>query len=130
MAPCRSIWGNNSYGTLAAFQGAVSGQETHGLQANPLFIAPAAVAQRPASAPYNVAVNVGDYHLTTGSPAIDSANSDASNEPTLDIEGNARVDDLLTADTGAGTRTYDDRGAYEYQPPTCYVSDVEPYWTG
>ena len=114
------IWGNTSFGTLAAFKGAVPGQETHGLQANPLFVAPAPVAQRPASAPYNVAVNVGNYHLTTGSPAIDSANADAPNEPALDIEGNARVDDLLIADTGAGTRTYDDRGAFEYQPP-CYA---------
>ena len=61
-------------------------------------------------------MNVGDYHLTAGSPAIDSANSDAPNETTLDIEGNARVDDPSTADSGVGTRTYDDRGAYEFQP--------------
>ena len=29
----------------------------------------------------------------------------------------ARIDDPATANTGAGTRTYDDRGAYEFAPP-------------
>ena len=110
------IWGTSSYATLAAFQSAVPNQEVHGLQANPFFIAPAPITQRPATAPFNVAVNVGDYHLTSGSPAIDSANSYASNEPALDLEGNARVDDPFTADSGAGVRSYDDRGAYEFQP--------------
>ena len=109
-------WNGANYSTLAAFQGAVPGQETHGLEADPFFSAPAAVAQRPAAAPFNVAVNVGDYYLTAGSPAIDSANADAPNEPALDIEGNVRVDDPSTADNGVGTRTYDDRGAYEFQP--------------
>ena len=110
------IWGTTSYTTLAAFQSAVVGVETHGVQANPFFITPASVAQRPSGAPYNVAVNSGDYHLNNGSPAIDSANSNASNEPALDLAGNARVDDPVTTDTGAGTRSYDDRGSYEYQP--------------
>ncbi len=110
------IWGTTSYSSLAAFQGAVAGAETSGLQANPFFIAPAPVAQRPAAAPYNVAVNIGDYHLMSGSPAIDSANSDAPNEPALDLDGNARVDDPFTTDSGVGTRSYDDRGAYEFQP--------------
>ncbi len=55
-------WGATGYGTLAAFQGAVAGQETNGLEADPFFVAPAPVAQRPATAPFNVAVNVGDYH--------------------------------------------------------------------
>ncbi len=111
-------WGATSYGTLAAFQGAVAGQETNGLEADPFFVAPALVAVRPATAPYNVTVNVGDYHLTSGSPAIDSANADAPNEPTTDIEGNPRVDDPFTTDSGVGTRSYDDRGAYEFQPPS------------
>jgi len=34
----------------------------------------------------------------------------------LDIEGNARVDDTVTANTGVGTPQYVDIGAYEYQP--------------
>ena len=111
-------WNNITYPSLAAFQAAVPGQETHGLQSDPLFASPAPIAQRPYQAPYNVAINVGDYHLTAGSPAIDSANADAPSEPTLDIEGTVRVDDLSVANTGTGTRTYDDRGAYEYNPDT------------
>ena len=112
------IWqGFSSFTSLAAFKTAVSGQETHGLQANPLLTAPAVPGERPPAAPFNVAVHVGDYHLTAGSPAIDSANSNAPSEPLLDIEGSARIDDPATANTGAGTRTYDDRGAYEFAPP-------------
>ena len=107
-------WNGTTYASLAAFKTAVSGQETHGLEADPKFKAPAAVAQRPAAAPFNVAVNAGDYHLTGGSPAIDSADSGAANEPTLDLDGHARVDDPATTNAGAGARTYDDRGAYEF----------------
>ncbi len=77
-------------------------------------MAPAPSVLRTEDTSYLITVNVGDYHLKAGSPAIDSAYSDAPNEPTLDIEGTARVDDPVVADTGAGTRTYDDRGAYEY----------------
>ena len=109
-------WNGTNYSTLAAFQTAVPTQEVHGVQANPLFMAPAPIAQRPAAAPYNVAVNVGDYHLRVGSPAIDSANSNAQGEPSLDLDGNGRTDDPATANTGAGVRTYDDRGVYEFQP--------------
>ena len=109
-------WGATGYATLAAFQTGVSGQEVNGLEVDPLFASPASVAQRPTAAPWNVTVNVGDYHLTSGSPAIDSADSGAASEPTTDIEGNSRVDDPFTIDSGAGTRTYDDRGAYEFQP--------------
>ena len=59
---------------------------------------------------------VGNYYLNPGSPAIDSANADAPSQPLTDIDGNARVDDPATPDTGAGVRTYDDRGAYEFLP--------------
>ena len=79
-------WGLTDYTTLAAFQAAVPGQETHGLQADPLFTAPAPVAVRDPAVPPGVAINVGDYHLLGGSPAIDSANADAPSEPILDIE--------------------------------------------
>ena len=109
-------WNGTTYASLALFKAAVPGQETHGLEADPLFTAPAAIAQRPASAPFNVAVNTGDYHLTAGSPAIDSANASASNEATADLDGHPRIDDPATTDTGAGPRTYDDRGAYEFTP--------------
>ncbi len=92
-------WGQNGYTSLAAFQ-AATGQAAHGLQADPKWRAPAS----------------GDFHLTSGSPAIDSADSDAPGEPATDYEGNPRVDDPATSDTGVGVRTYDDRGAFEFQP--------------
>ena len=91
------IWSSVSYSSLAAFR-AASGQETHGIQAAPQWRSPA----------------TGDFHLTAGSPAIDSANSGASGQPSTDVEGNARVDDPATPNTGVGPRAYDDRGAYEF----------------
>jgi len=109
-------WDGTNYSSLTAFQAIGTGQETHGVEADPLFIMPAPVAQRPASAPYNVAVNVGDYHIQAGSPVIDSANSNAPNESVNDLDGNPRLDDPATTNTGTGVRTYDDRGAYEFQP--------------
>ena len=96
------IWNSTSYSSLAAFRSA-SGQEAHGIQADPLW----------------ASASAGDFHLTAGSPAIDSANSGASGQPTVDTEGNARIDDPGTQNTGIGPRAYDDRGAYELQtaPP-------------
>ncbi|WP_214317942.1 right-handed parallel beta-helix repeat-containing protein [Nonomuraea sediminis] len=85
-------WGS-AYTTLAAMRTA-TGQEVHGLQANPLLTA--------------------NLHLQAGSPAIDSADSGATGALATDLEGNARYNDPATADTGTGPRTYDDRGAYEY----------------
>ncbi len=94
------IWGATSYATLADFKNAI-GQEAHGLEADPRFVAPGS----------------GDFHLNPGSPAIDSANSAVSGETNADLENHPRTDDLATADTGlAPPRTYDDRGCYEYQP--------------
>ena len=95
------VWGATSYASLAAFQ-AASGQEPNGLQADPLLGNPAG----------------GDLTLRAGSPAIDSANSNAPGEPSTDAAGQARVDDPGTPNTGVGVRAYDDRGAYEYQPGT------------
>ncbi len=115
-ASVQIIWNNNNYVSLAAFKAAVPTQEVHGLEGNPLFVDPVVPALRQTGVPYVGAGAIGDYHLTLGSPAIDSANSNASNEPLYDIEGTARVDDPETVNTGAGTRSYDDRGAYEYQP--------------
>jgi hypothetical protein len=62
-----------------------------------------------------MSVNLGDYHIIAGSPAIDSANSNSIYESIVDIEGNSRVDDSNTPNMGAGVRDYDDRGAYEFQ---------------
>jgi parallel beta-helix repeat protein len=94
------IWGGTSYTSLSSFQ-ASTGQETHGIQASPKWSNPTG----------------GDFHLTAGSPAIDSANSNAPAETSSDVEGYARVDDPITVDTGAGVPTYADRGAYEYHAP-------------
>jgi uncharacterized repeat protein (TIGR02543 family) len=113
-APVEIIWNNASYTTLGAFQAAVSGQEVHGLEADPLFVDPVPSALRQTNVPYVGSGLVGDYYINAGSPAIDSANSNAPNEPLTDIQGNGRMDDPATPDTGAGVRTYDDRGAYEY----------------
>jgi parallel beta-helix repeat protein len=68
-------WGSTSYTSLSAFRTA-TGEESHGLQANPSW-------------------------RSAGS---------------TDAEGNSRVDDPATPDTGLGTRRYDDRGAFEFQP--------------
>src|SRR5436190_665489 len=101
------IWDSTIYTSLSSFQSA-TGQEAHGLQADPQWVNAAA----------------GDFHLTAGSPAIDSADSGASGQPSADIDGNVRVDDPSTTDTGAGSRTYDDRGAYEFQPPAVDAAPV------
>lgn len=93
-------WGTTTYRSLSAFQAAVPGQETQGLSANPGFV--------------NSAGN--NFQLTQGSAAIDSANSGAPGQPTIDILGHQRVDDPAVPNTGAGPRAYDDRGAYEFQP--------------
>ncbi|HMC72538.1 MAG TPA: PKD domain-containing protein, partial [Mycobacteriales bacterium] len=93
------IWDSVSYSSLAAFQ-AASGQESHGIFADPHWVDPAG----------------GDFRLRAGSPAIDSADSSVSGQPSNDVLGNARIDDPATVNTGFGPRTYDDRGAYEFQP--------------
>jgi parallel beta-helix repeat protein/VCBS repeat-containing protein len=123
-------WGSNSYTSLAAFKVAHPTLEVNGLEANPLLQSPAAIAVRPAGAPYNMTVNIGDYHILSGSPAIDSANSNASNEAETDIAGMARYDDPFTTNTGTGIRAYDDRGAYEFEPTAILQLDVSKNGTG
>jgi parallel beta-helix repeat protein len=99
MADQLLIWDSISYTSLSAFQ-AATGQDVHGRQADPQFHARTA----------------GDFHLRAGSSAIDSANSGVSGQLRTDADGNRRVDDPATANTGDGPRPYDDRGAYEFQP--------------
>ncbi len=53
----------------------------------------------------------GNLRLGEGSPCIDAADGDAA--PALDIEGNSRWDDPSATDTGTGTPSYTDMGAYE-----------------
>jgi parallel beta-helix repeat protein len=92
------IWNSKSYYTLESFRTATK-QEARGIRADPKW--------RNAS--------LGDFHLSAGSPAIDSANSGASGQPATDADGHARVDDPATANTGVGPRSYDDRGAFEFR---------------
>jgi len=63
--------------------------------------------------PLFVDADSGDFHLQPGSPCIDAA--DGETAPELDMEGNPRVDDTATANTGAGP-PWADIGAYEFQP--------------
>lgn len=91
------VFGTVSYDDLASLT-AGTAQEAHGIEADPLLTDPAA----------------GDLRPTEGSPAIDSADSAAPQEPTTDQVGSARWDDPLVANTGNGLVTYADRGAMEY----------------
>jgi PKD repeat protein len=97
-------WGSSSYSSLAAFR-AGTGQGAHDIQADPKFVA---VGTGSDSSGWNL-------HLQEGSAAIDSADSGAPSEQTADADGKPRVDDPNVANTGLGARTYDDRGAYEFQ---------------
>jgi parallel beta-helix repeat protein len=98
-APSKMVdWGGKAYPSIAAFT-AATGQEAHGIQADPAFVDPAGA----------------DFRLTAGSPAADSADSGAPGQPLTDLAGNPRVDLTAVADAGTGPRSYDDRGAYELQ---------------
>jgi len=92
------IWNSVNYSSLAAFK-AATGKEVHGLQGDPRFANAAG----------------GDFHITAGSPAIDSANSGASGQTSTDADEHERDDDPATPNTGAGPRAFDDRGAYEFE---------------
>jgi parallel beta-helix repeat protein len=77
---------------------AASGQDQKTLQVDPKFVnAPA-----------------GDFHLATGSPAIDNGNAGVPNWPTLDADGFARFDAPGVANAGTGRVAYSDRGAFEF----------------
>jgi len=89
----------SSFASLSAMQTA-TGQEEFGTQADPRFVNSSS----------------GDLRVRQGSPAIDSADSEAPGEQDADIDGLPRVDDPLVANTGIGPRAYDDRGAHEFSP--------------
>jgi parallel beta-helix repeat protein len=95
-------WNDATFNLLAALHVRYPNVEANGLQAKPGWISPGS----------------GDFHLTENSPAIDSANSSAPGQLPYDQEGRPRRDDLNVGNTGAGIRTYDDRGAYEFEEAT------------
>jgi parallel beta-helix repeat protein len=92
-------WNGISYWSLGALV-AATGLETHAIQADPKWLSP----------------GTGDFRLAAHSPAIDSANAGASGQSATDGEGRPRANDSDTPNTGVGPRTYDDRGALEFQP--------------
>ena len=130
-ADVQYIWITTSYTTLGGFQGA-SGQEAHGMQANPWLNSVAPVAVRPTDHGGHPVYAVGPFHynLTAASPAIDSANSLAPHETIADIDGKPRVDIPATGNTGIGPRAYDDRGAYELQPATVTLDGLSQTYDG
>ncbi|MHC4421013.1 MAG: right-handed parallel beta-helix repeat-containing protein [Planctomycetota bacterium] len=69
----------------------------------------------------------GDYHLVSGSPAIDAGDNTAVPLGiTTDLDGNPRfVDDPDTLDTGNGDPPVVDMGAYEYQIPCPWDLDSD-----
>jgi hypothetical protein len=86
-------WGTVNYPSLSSFATA-TGQESRGVQADPRWVDP----------------DGGNFRLTAGSPAIDSADGTVSGEQPTDIVGTARYDDPAVANGPGGI---DDRGAYE-----------------
>jgi len=61
---------------------------------------------------FSAATGQGEHDLSAfGSSTIDDANSDAPGELTVDVNGNAWVDDPQVPNTGVGTYAYYDRGA-------------------
>ncbi len=107
-------WGGTAYSSQQSLT-AATGQEANGLFLDPKF----------------ANAGAGNFQLTAGSPAIDSADSTVSGEQTTDILGNPRVDDPATVNSKANPQgSFYDRGAYEYQgggggtqtPPTAALS--------
>src|SRR5216683_2135329 len=92
-------WNSAAFKSLAALFARYPHVEVHGLQANPDWVSP----------------DTADFHLTEHSRAIDSANSSVPGELPYYQEGTPRADEPDVVDTGVGIRTYDDRGAYEFE---------------
>jgi parallel beta-helix repeat protein len=91
---------DGEYASVAAFAQATT-FEDHGVGANPRFVNAAA----------------GDFHLLTGSPAIDSAHAGVAGFQQADLEGAMPKDDPAAPNTGAGAPPFADRGALEFDPP-------------
>ena len=92
-------WNNVKYSSLAALQTA-TGLESRGIEADPRFTSTASA----------------NFRLLAGSPAIDTANTSAVGQPSVDFDEVSRFDDPATLNTGIGPITFADRGAFEYHP--------------
>lgn len=69
----------------------------------------------------------GDYRLSAGSPAIDSAAAPAMPQAALDLNGLPRfTDDPATPNSGVGGVAFLDRGAFEFQPEPCPADFAPP----
>ncbi len=66
----------------------------------------------------------GDLRLQVGSPCIDAADGDAA--PSTDMDGNARHDDPGSYDLGAGSPTFTDMGAHEFQGTSTGITPGAP----
>ena len=98
------VWGNG-IGALYGVRGSV---RYSCLEGEPVWPGEGNISADP------LFVSAGDYRLLPGSPCIDTGTSEEA--PESDIEGNSRVDDPATPNSGVGTPDYVDMGAYEYQP--------------
>jgi hypothetical protein len=97
------VSGSTATVTYSIVEGGYAG--TGNLDADPLFVDPGS----------------GNYRLSAGSPAIDSASNPAVPAGIeVDLDGNPRfVDDPCREDTGLGDPPIVDMGSYEFQDRSC-----------
>lgn len=96
---------------FSIIEGGWSGAGIGNFDADPLFVDPDGADDIPGN-------EDDDYRLNAGSPCIDAADYDAfvtSGGGATDLGGDPRTVDLCVADTGTGSLTYLDMGAYERQ---------------
>jgi hypothetical protein len=120
-------WGGTSYTSLADFQTA-SGQAKHDIAANP------DLGQQTFGPSLIPGPNVFWFPLSTGSPAIDSANSTAAGELDTDQLGNPRTNDPSVVASCNATPVPPfvcfDRGAVEFEGPVTTTTGPEATSTG
>jgi hypothetical protein len=116
-------WGGTSYTSLAAFQTA-SDQGAHDIVANPDL---GTKTYEPSPPPPLASADVFWFALKAGSPAIDSADSNAPGALPTDQFGDPRTDDPSVPNTGVG---YYDRGAVELEGGTATAPDASAASTG
>ncbi|MBN1123496.1 MAG: right-handed parallel beta-helix repeat-containing protein, partial [Sedimentisphaerales bacterium] len=118
-----------NYGTirycaiLKSSYGTSTGQDANGnTRQYPMFADPDGPDNDPSTYEDN------NYAIAPDSPCVDSANGSVASS--VDYLGNTRFDDPARTDTGTGSPTYVDIGAYECQIGTPSVLYVDPDATG